>query len=1009
MQRTVAPGSRQAPDPHDQYLEKLGYYRKHTGRDSSNLFRVISEQLYDTQKFHLQIREECVGFMRRHRAFYSQFVREDFDDYLLDLSKPRTHGGILEFRALAAQYRRNMFVFESYGNDLCSNGKYLDYNPEYTRDFQIFYTPDRHFDTIYHVDYVENLAFCQALAYEILYRGVFKLPDINYAVERMLHDPDGVTTSIVVDPTHKWCGEFQDFGEMRQFYFDRAEETNCVLNNRDLCNFHNPQFQEFVAKVKKQDKEKKTQDMPSRSRTLASMLPMKDISCVCQLLNEQITPFPYKVAKSLDPYIYRNVDFDVWSDTRRELRALRWDRNYLRVGVRCAVKLHSSQDQLYNCYIQDIPENGSCEVFVEELGEKHRVPILQLQPLNGHQWRSWMVPLKYPRHTNDKRLNGWGESPQKKGMKTTFSNLMQYTTFDEIKPYPMEVVAMPALTGGTSANGKNAEEKPKSGEKEKEDAAPKQEDVKFYEDDFEYCHEVPYGAPAMPLYYPLDPMAGMYMMPPQYGMPMHPCYGNVWMYPPTSGPLPPPNTLPIYHTPSPASGLSLSPPHLAASPNSMHLQGSAQMCNGQLYFPDVDYNAVPSVAPNAADLPLNDLKTIQFFYNTGIEYFTYMRENFGFNTPIMGMCDVQGIPLQQQMPTGDLENNERICVQQSLNIKIDCDPQGNPDLQQQHPSMNAMPPNQIHGQNTPQHGQQMKVSGQHSSGNRTNQRHRKEHTPKSATKKHNYHYYGKHQQQGENYGKNCGVNQGRDVGDGKSNHGENQGNGHGYHEQRHEQRHGVKNENPPEPVYNIPPPPLFGGYPNYDGEPTSPHVNPYGSAQYYSPNQGMSMPMYPVMPPAGNYPPPQTPTSMAAAPCTGPDVTVMPPPIFPQAAPRGMGGGGNNGVVDMGNFVHGPVVSGGCGGGGMNAAAGGMGMMAPGGGGNSCGPSPRGNDNGGVSSSPYCVIPPPSSFQYQPHPNRPANNWYPITSRPPPPSVVVSHSGNLASGIYPSPTADIPH
>lgn len=33
-----------------------------------------------------------------------------------------------------------------------------------------------------------------------------------------------------------------------------------------------------------------------------------------------ITPYPYKVAKALDPDMYRNVEFDSWSDARRDVR-----------------------------------------------------------------------------------------------------------------------------------------------------------------------------------------------------------------------------------------------------------------------------------------------------------------------------------------------------------------------------------------------------------------------------------------------------------------------------------------------------------------------------------------------------------------------------------------------------------------------------------------------------------------------------------------------------------------
>lgn len=31
-----------------------------------------------------------------------------------------------------------------------------------------------------------------------------------------------------------------------------------------------------------------------------------------------IAPFPYKVAKALDPDIYRNIEFDMWSDNRKK-------------------------------------------------------------------------------------------------------------------------------------------------------------------------------------------------------------------------------------------------------------------------------------------------------------------------------------------------------------------------------------------------------------------------------------------------------------------------------------------------------------------------------------------------------------------------------------------------------------------------------------------------------------------------------------------------------------------
>lgn len=67
-----------------------------------------------------------------------------------------------------------------------------------------------------------------------------------------------------------------------------------------------------------------SRDVIQVQRMINATLPEKYISCVRQLLQEGITPFPYKVAKALDPDIYRNIEFDSWSDYRKELRSKNW-------------------------------------------------------------------------------------------------------------------------------------------------------------------------------------------------------------------------------------------------------------------------------------------------------------------------------------------------------------------------------------------------------------------------------------------------------------------------------------------------------------------------------------------------------------------------------------------------------------------------------------------------------------------------------------------------------------
>ncbi|XP_055709044.1 protein ovarian tumor locus-like isoform X2 [Phlebotomus papatasi] len=1034
-QRTVAPGSREAPDPHDQLLATLGYYRKHTGRDSSSLFRVISEQLFDTQKHHWHVREECVAFMRRHRDFYSQFVEGDFDNHLMDLSKARTFGGILELQALAARYKRNVYLFEPCEDNTHVKEEYLDYNPEFKKDFKIFFIADNHFDTVYHTDYMENLAFCQALAYEVLYRGVFKLPDVNYAVEIMLHDPQGLTTKITEDPLGKMCGECSEMGDFRQFYCDKSDNTKCVLNNRNLCNFHNPDFDDFVARVKKEEKTQET----SKSRTLASTLPMKDLSCVLQLLNAQITPFPYKVAKSLDPYIYRNVDFDVWADMRKEQRLRRSER-ILRVGMRCSVRLRKSQDQLYNCCIRDIMDNGLCEVLVDELGEYHRVPICQLQPHNVAQFKPCMMPLKYPRPQNDKR-NGNDDAMNR----ATVNNLVKYTKMGEMKPYPIEMVAMPSLIGGHSGGKDNDDQKNFEQNKKNDEKFPNvdyDEMTKHntLEDEYLYCQEVPPPCPINPpIFYNYDPMSGMYMMPSQYGVQMQP-YGNFQMVPPMV-PMQP-CAVPIYQATSSASTFSVSPPNLPpVSPSSMS-QGSmvgntAIRHDGSVYFSQVNYDAAYSIVPNGSDLPLFDLPTVQFFYNLGVEYFSWLRGHYGLSGAISGIRESQNLPLLNFVT--DFEEDRESGRQVVPNIKVEDESQESPEIQHNSAGLchvNPSPQQRVQQQqqqqqqqqhqdpyqpNTPQShhsaGKQNHNNGNHSGqssgGGRNNQQrgNRKDHTSKNSLKKHNQ-YHGKHQS--DAHGKNGG--QIRDSSDA------------GHKAEMVSPSANTYFDLSPgigtrfdgdfcETMYAVPPP----YYGPLDGEPSSSNVNHYAVHQpYYNSSQGLAMPMYSFMPATTYQQPPTPTTTMAAppmpiaAPCLGPDLTTMPPPMFNQAPPRGVNNG--NGM-EMGNFLNhnGSTAVGGGGSAAGGAAAGGGNGVGGGIGGSG---GQRGNEN--TSSVPYYFIPHPNSYQLQPAPpiinattpNRTPANWCQYSSRPPPPmppsTTVVSHNGNITSGMY-SPNTDIPH
>ncbi|EDW65918.2 deubiquitinase otu isoform X1 [Drosophila virilis] len=443
LRRPITSGSRQAPDPYDQFLESRCMYRKHTARDASCLFRVIAEQMYDTQMLHYEVRLECVRFMTRKRRIFEQHVRGDFDSYMLDMAKPKTYGTMLELRALCCMYRRNVILFEPF-----NLGTAVTYNERYQDNFRVFYTNEFHFDSVYTLDYIETAAISQSISFKLLYKMLFKLPDVNFAVESMLHPQtfDWGNYEVELDARGYFVRIICCDG--RTFSLDLPENTKCILENYKLCNFHSniKQLPQKGLGGRRSTSVSSASESPSRrdlrlelpsntiitseSTEVLHMCPNPTNSCVRQLLDDGITPFPYKVAKSLDPYMYRNIEFDSWNDLRKEAKRYNVyanDYNF-KVGAKCRVELLTDAErQLYTCHIQKISADKSyCVVYVEHFGKKFLVPYESLHPVPPDEFRPWAVPFRYQRQMQRMHLAKLGQKPKPRWKKAKLYDVANY-------------------------------------------------------------------------------------------------------------------------------------------------------------------------------------------------------------------------------------------------------------------------------------------------------------------------------------------------------------------------------------------------------------------------------------------------------------------------------------------------------------------------------------------------------------------------------------------------------
>ncbi|KAM9314753.1 UDP-N-acetylglucosamine transferase subunit ALG13-like [Pholidichthys leucotaenia] len=321
----------------DEFLSSMGLYRKMVARDASSLFRAVSEQLYYSQNYHQKIRQDCADFMRTNRCDFEPFVEGSFEKYLERLEDPKETVGQVEIKALSQRYRRCFLIYRFPGKpaSVISEGVFVD-------KVTLCCSINGHYDIVYPWRYPAAAAFCQSLLYELLYTKVFGLEEAEL------------------------CQAMEVFRVGGRRY----RNSPSVCSNTDL-GYDLPE------------------DLGHREEAELGGVAEKIRAGTEQLPVEAPPPsrlfLPYKVMKSLDGDIYRNLEFDVWRETCKEMQKTDYmvfaGRQYF-LGDKCQVRLEP-KGKYYNAFIQEVGTHSTAVmVFIEELGEKHLVPLTDLKPVN---------------------------------------------------------------------------------------------------------------------------------------------------------------------------------------------------------------------------------------------------------------------------------------------------------------------------------------------------------------------------------------------------------------------------------------------------------------------------------------------------------------------------------------------------------------------------------------------------------------------------------------------------
>jgi len=80
--------------------------------DGNCLFRSVADQMYGDQSFHDIVREATMNWMTKERDHYSQYISEDFEDYIARKRIEKVFGNHLELQAISELYNRRIEVFD---------------------------------------------------------------------------------------------------------------------------------------------------------------------------------------------------------------------------------------------------------------------------------------------------------------------------------------------------------------------------------------------------------------------------------------------------------------------------------------------------------------------------------------------------------------------------------------------------------------------------------------------------------------------------------------------------------------------------------------------------------------------------------------------------------------------------------------------------------------------------------------------------------------------------------
>ncbi|XP_015749321.1 PREDICTED: OTU domain-containing protein 4-like [Acropora digitifera] len=290
-----------------------------------NMAAMRFEPVYHCQAKHLQVRKDCIDFMRQNREKFEAFLEGPFDHHLFRLQNPKEWAGQVEISALSLMYEctRNVSVAPCIILLCYSNGN--------------------HYDAVYDNQFQKDAAICQSLVYGILYQKVFAELDKreNSAKSSKSNPPADMTSPMVF---------YQNGLREEDSFKDEAEDNSGWTEVKSRSS---------KAKSARQNKGHEQEDLKEEASK-----PYLD------------QKHGWQARRSLDPELYRNVELEVWEDSKNGQE--QQDRNYAAsIQYQCGDKCFAyvgppgGEDKVYEAIVvYYLPVQGNIEVRIPELQQR---------------------------------------------------------------------------------------------------------------------------------------------------------------------------------------------------------------------------------------------------------------------------------------------------------------------------------------------------------------------------------------------------------------------------------------------------------------------------------------------------------------------------------------------------------------------------------------------------------------------------------------------------------------